>query len=418
MKKRKYVSCICLLLVLVLGCNLTGCSSKVKAADLMEKINPNKVVTLPVDDEFVRWQTGLGVDLFRESYLMKETPNVLVSPLSIVLALSMTANGAAGITRDEMEAVLGGNISIDELNRYLYTYVDSLPSHDDYKVKIANSIWLRDDEERLTVKEAFLQANADYYGAQVYKEAFDSGTLKDINNWVDINTDGMIDSVLDRIDEESLMYIINALVFDAKWQDEYEKNQVTDGEFTNLDGSVSQVKMMNSTEGYYLESDSCTGFIKNYKDRKYSFVALLPNEDVDFEEYINNLNGESIQQLLAGRTNSAVMAELPKFKYDFDLNLNDILIKLGMPSAFNNADFSNMGTTNDGNLCIGNVIHKTHITVDEVGTKAGAVTVVDVCGSSMIPDYKYVYLDRPFVYLIMDNTYNVPLFIGAVTNLE
>ncbi len=418
MRKRKYVSCICLLLVMVLGCNLTGCSSKVKAADLMEKINPNNVVTLPTDDEFVRWQTGLGVNLFRESYLMKETHNVLVSPLSIVLALSMTANGAAGITRDEMEAVLGGNISIDDLNRYLYTYVDSLPSHDDYKVKIANSIWLRDDRERLTVKETFLQANADYYGAQVYKEAFDNGTLKDINNWVDINTDGMIDSVLDRIDEESLMYIINALVFDAKWQDEYEKNQITDGQFTNLDGSISQVKMMNSTEGCYLENDSCTGFIKDYKDRKYGFVALLPNEDVDFEEYINALDGEMIQQLLAGRTNSAVIAELPKFKYDFDINLNDILIKLGMPSAFNNADFSNMGTSGDGNLCIGNVIHKTHITVDEVGTKAGAVTVVDVCGSSMIPEYKYVYLDRPFVYIIMDNTYNVPLFIGAVTSLE
>lgn len=405
---------VCALLV-----NLTGCGTQVQAADLMEGIEAESVSGKMKDDTFIDSQMRLSLELFQSSVQASKNKNVLISPLSIQLALAMTANGAGGQTKTEMEKLLGGELTIEELNKYLYTYAGSLPSGDKYRITLANSIWFRDDEDRLTVEKEFLQTNANYYGAQAYKAPFDRQTLADINNWAEEHTDGMIDKILDTIDSDTVMYLINALVFDAEWNEVYEKSDIYNDIFTSVTGKKRTVEMMNSGESGYLDDGKAKGFIKDYKEGRYSFVALLPNEGVDIYEYIEGLTSEGLMNAIQGAQSDVVMATMPKFSYEYSLKMNDVLADLGMPSAFSSAaDFSKLGKSAYGNLYIGEVLHKTFISVDELGTKAGAVTKVDVKDECAVEAPSLaVKLDRPFVYMIMDNSANLPVFIGAVMDI-
>ena len=420
MYKKTFLTILSLILICSMAVNLTGCATKVQATDLMEGVQPNTVTSKAADDAFAKSQMRLAVELFQSSVLESKDENVLISPLSIQLALAMTANGADGNTKTEMEALLGGEISLEDLNEYLYSYMNNLPSAEKYKLQIANSIWFRDDEGRLQVEKDFLQKNADYYGAQAYKAAFDDQTLKDINNWVKDHTDGMIDSILDQIDEDAVMYLINALVFDAEWQHVYDKSDVYKGKFTNIGGTEKQVDMMHSEETVYLQDENAIGFMKPYSGSKYNFAVLLPNEGADIYEYIAGLTGESLMETLSTPQLGMVMATLPKFSYEYELTMNDVLKELGMPSAFSGdtADFSKMAHSSRGNIYIGDVLHKTFISVDELGTKAGAVTKVQMNDESAPMSEWVVTLNRPFVYMIIDNETNLPVFIGTVMDVQ
>ena len=423
MKKIKIgITAVCLLLVFAMIFSFAGCAVEVQAADLMEGVSAKKVAGKAADDAFIGSQAELAVKLFKACADENKNQNMLISPLSIQLALAMTANGANGQTKDEMEKLLGGDIPLEELNEYLYTYVESLPSEDKAKLEIANSIWFRDDAERLTVEKAFLQTNADYYGAQAYKEPFDLQTVKNINDWVDKHTDGMIEKIIDELEPDDIMHLINAIAFDAQWETPYEKFNVENGPFTSISGEERTVKMMHSTEHKYIETDNATGVIKNYKGGKYSFAALLPNEGVELYDYIDSLTGEGLKAALDGAQRETVITAIPKFSYEYGMFIDNILADLGMPTAFNDdkADFSKMGSSTEGNIYIGYVLHKTFISVDEHGTKAAAITDVATKDTAAMPpeDEKYVILDRPFVYMIVDNETNLPIFIGTVTDIQ
>ena len=372
-----------------------------------------------MDSSFIASQMRLSVDLFKASVLESQNENVLVSPLSVQLALAMIANGAAGETRDEMEALLGGGASLEELNEYLFSYVKSLPSDEKYKLGIANSIWFRDKED-FRINEEFLSTNEDYYGADMYKKPFDDSTLNEINAWVDEHTDGMIEKIIDRMDPDSLMYLINAVVFDAEWADIYDEDHVSEGLFTSLSGAKRSVEMMSSKEHKYLDDGNATGFVKNYNGGKYGFAVLLPNKGVDLYEYVSGLTGGDMLETLSGASKCKVVAQMPKFSSDYSINMDEFLPESSMPTAFNPtlADFS--GITDSVPLYISKVIHKTHIEVGERGTRAGAVTAVPLApGASPNPeDIKYVTLDRPFVYMIIDNATNLPVFIGTTIDIQ
>lgn len=186
-----------------------------------------------------------------------------------------------------------------------------------------------------------MQRNADYYGAQAYKAPFDGQTLKDINNWVKQNTNGMIDRILDEISAETKLYLINALTFDAEWAVAYEESDIRDGAFTSYGGEKRTVEMMHSEESKYFSGDSAVGFLKDYKDSKYAFAALLPDADVDLYAYIDSLTGEKLLQTLGSFKSGSVAVTMPKFSYDDELRLNGLLENLGMPTAFDGgkADF-------------------------------------------------------------------------------
>lgn len=413
--KRMTALLLCAALICIL---LTGCGSEVRSSqDLTEDIEANPVsaegIALGGDSSVT--PTDFAVRLFQTGAQAGE--NVLLSPVSVLYALAMTANGAQGETLSQMEETLG--MSVSELNDYLYAYMNSLPEAEKYKLSIANAIWFTDDE-RFTVEQDFLQANADYYGAGIYQAPFDNSTLADINNWVEDNTDGMIKDVLDNISGDAVMYLVNALAFDAEWQSIYEENQVWDAVFTREDGIQQDIELMYSDEHGYLEDDNAAGFIKYYADSKYAFVALLPNEGISVEEYVASLTGEHLAALLAEPQEATVSAAIPRFESEYGVELNDILSAMGMPDAFDmyDADFTGLGHSEDENIFISRVIHKTYIAVDERGTKAGAATVVETADAAAdTPEPKRVILDRPFVYMLIDCEANLPLFIGTMMDM-
>lgn len=415
--KMKILPCIlCMTILTATVLAASGCTAKVQAANLMKGIKRQSVSGLTPDNEFIYSSADFAVKLFRHS--RSDGENSMISPLSVMLALAMMANGADGETKSEAERLLGGNIPLEKLNRYLYSYAESLPSENKEKLNIANSIWFR--ESRLAVEKQFLQTNADYYGADIYESAFDRQTLKDINNWIKNNTDGMMDKMLDNIDSECVMYIVNAVVFDAEWQTKYKKSDIYDGRFTAVNGEQNIVSMMMSDETTYIKTDDATGFIKPYKNDNYSFAALLPNEDIGINEYVSSLNGEKLINTLKSATNSGVTVHIPKFTCEYSIELNNALKTLGIETAFNceKADFSKLGKSDAGNIYINNVLHKTFISVDDLGTRAGAATVITIKDAAAPMVENVVKLDRPFVYAVIDNNTNIPVFIGTIMNIS
>ncbi len=409
------------LTIIILTTALFSCGNN-NATDLMDGIKGNKVV---VDSKLDRNNavTDFAVRLIKESVeegaLSSESANILISPLSVLVALSMTANGADGNTLSQMEAVLG--MPVDELNLWALSYMNDLPDEEKYKLHLANSIWFIDDG-RLTVSKDFLQKNKDYYDANLYGVPFDKTTLDAINAWVEDETDGMIKNILDEISADAVMYLVNALAFDAEWQNIYKTDEVRKNNFITEDGTNRSVDMMYSTESKYLEDKNATGFIKYYADRKYAFAALLPDKNVSVTEYVESLDGEKLTKLLAGAESTPVYTGIPKFESEYNIEMGDILKSMGMTDAFDGsaADFTKLGTSIDGNISISRVLHKTFISVDEKGTKAGAATVVEMkTEGAMEPiDQKEVILDRPFVYMLIDCENNIPFFIGTMMDVE
>ena len=219
------------------------------------------------------------------------------------------------------------------------------------------------------------------------------------------------------------MYLINALAFDAEWMRIYREYEIRDGVFTTEGGIQKDAEMMYSEENIYLEDKNAVGFVKYYANRKYAFAALLPNEGVTVAEYIAGLTGEHLNSLLSNVRYEIVNTALPKFEAEYNVEMQKILSDMGMSDAFDayKADFSGIGSIENGILFISRVLHKTYINVDEKGTKAGAATVVEMsteCAVEIPKEPKKVYLDRPFVYMLIDCETNLPFFIGTMMDTE
>ena len=411
-------------LVFVMAFYITGCKkvacgpNEVKGNNLMEKIEPNKISGLEDLGEHNSKMTDFAVRLFNACN--EDGKNTLISPISVYSALAMTTNGADAGTLEQMEKVLG--MTAEEMNLYFYSYMNKLPQTEKYKLSLANSIWFTDDD-RFTVNKDFLQINGDYYGSDIYKAPFSTETLNNINEWVKNKTDGMIPKILEEISDGAVMYLVNALAFNAEWAEIFDEDHVREGVFTDENGNEQNVEFMYGKDHVYYEDEYATGFMKYYVDCKYGFGALIPNEGVSVADYVKTLNGECLNNMLNNPVHTTVYTSIPKFETEYDVQMGGKLAKMGMPDAFNeyNADFSKLGTSEGRNIYIGSVTHKTFISVGEKGTKAGAATVVEMVDGSAIEDpsdIKTVNLDRPFVYMIVDCENNIPLFIGTMMNIN
>ena len=409
---KKFVS---LLLALTLLCSLSGCG--MQARDLTEGVTARPLTAetdLPAAGNIA--VTDFALRLLRACEDGEKS--TVLSPLSVLCALGMTVNGAEGETKAQMEAALG--MTAEELNRYLGAYLRRLNGNEKVQFHVANSVWLRDDE-RFTVEPSFLQTNADVYDAGIYAAPFDDTTVRDINRWVKKHTDGMIDGVLEEIPTDAVMYLINALAFEAEWMNIYEKPQVRPGTFTRADGTTVEADFMHSTEYNYLSCDSAEGFLKLYKGGKYAFAALLPREGMTVSECLAALDGTTLQQMLSQPEWGEVVAALPKFELEGSFELSEALEALGMTDAFdaNLADFSALGSSTEGDLFLNRVLHRTYLSVAEKGTRAGAVTVVEVGEGAAAPsETHYITLDRPFICMLVDTESGIPFFMGTVMEIE
>ncbi len=397
---------------LILALFLTACGASPDGVESLMEDVPARVICLAEEPVGSAEATDFVVRLFQNS--LKEGKNTLISPLSVLSALAMTANGADGGTLAQMEEALG--MTTESMNPYLYSFMDGQTD----ALKLANSIWFKDSES-LTVKDTFLETNANYFHADLFKTAMDNATLEAVNNWISEKTDGTIPKMLDQINSNTVMYLINALAFEAAWETVYTDTQIREHIFTKEDGTQQTVEFMSSEEYSYLEDENATGFLKYYEGRNYAFAALLPNEGVSVADYVASLTGEHLQELLTNSEQVTTYARLPKFETEYSVEMSDILKAMGMTDAFDVelADFSRLGSSDNGNIYISQVLHKTFLSVAEQGTKAGAATVVEMAeGAALIEDYRTVTLDRPFVYMLIDCEENLPFFIGTLMDVD
>lgn len=359
-----------------------------------------------------------SIDFFKHQ--IEDDENTIVSPQSLYFALGMTINGANGDTQQELINTLCKGSDLQEFNDNISALINQT---DTKTCNIANSIWLRDVQD-LSLNSEFKKSSEEYFKSEIYTKKFDGKFVDTVNKWVSQNTDGMIDTILNEVpSEDTMMYLINAICFDAKWNDKYDDVQINEnGKFTNSKGDIQDVVMLNSTEDTYLCDEQSTGFLKYYLGGKYAFMGILPNEDVSINDYMESLTGDSFINLYRNKISGnsvSVNVTIPEFKYTSEYLLNDTLKDMGISSAFDefSADFSNMIDSNTYKLYMGKVIQKAYIQVDRNGTKASAITSISMNDATAMLETYQVYLDRPFIYAIMDTDTELPIFMGVVNNI-
>lgn len=417
--RKRYIFAILLSLVFLLSA--CGSQNDIENTNLTVHVKAEAVEEKEPDEEFIAGTSAFSVDLFREESKDLETDeNILISPYSVLSALAMTANGAQGDTLDEMELVLCDGMNIENLNAYLYSLRMDLASSESVAFHTANSIWIKDRED-FKVRDSFLQTEKNYYNADAFLVPMNEDTVEDINDWVNENTKEMIPTLLNEIPEDVVMYLINALAFEGEWEVPYERDQIIeDSTFVNGLGEKENVTMLHSDESWYLYDDKCTGFLKYYKDGRFAFMAILPDEGYSVNDYLEGMTGESYQQLFDSRMEGDVDVKMPEFSYEYDTQLKETLNLLGIEKAFaDSADFSNMADV-DELLFISQVVHKTFIQVDREGTEAAAVSSINMAVGCAPEEGEplYVYLNRPFLYAIVDTETGIPIFTGVVNTVE
>ncbi len=363
-----------------------------------------------------------GLRLFKE--VMTEQKNPLISPLSVVAALTMTGLGANGETLEQITDIL--KIEPEELALYLRSFMSNAEMSDG--ITLANSVWL--NGTRFVPENSFVADCRNHLDAEVFSEPFDKLTAGKINNWISKKTDGEIRSILDEAPENAMAYLVNTLLFEAEWVNPYTSfNSVSKLYFTTEDGREQFVSVLgsNHSSSRIFRLGKTTGIFSKYKNG-YSFVALLPDEGISVKEAANSFTAKEFISTVSAKTSRSnfehtgtiYSVRLPMFDFECSFELKDALARMGMADAFcEKADFSKMGSSPEGYIFLSRALHKTHIALTEKGTKAGAATVMEFkAGSARIDEIITLHFNRPFLYAIVENESAMPIFFGAVTDFE
>jgi serine protease inhibitor len=360
-----------------------------------------------------------GIDLFKRVLVNDDTTgNIFISPTSVALALAMTYNGVDGTTKSAMEETLRKQgLTVEQLNQSYKDLIEALVSVDSkVLLEIANSIWYRSD---IQVLPDFISANKTYYDADVTSMVFDALAKDIINGWVADKTHDKITEVLDGIPADAVMYLVNAIYFKGIWKSEFDKEKTTDLPFNLRDGSKIQVPTMQQQDTFnYFSNDLFSAVELPYGQGNYSMIVMLPGIDKNTDDLVSALSIENWNAWTNEFVNRYVVLHLPRFKFEYNKLLNQDLTDMGMGIAFTGgADFSKIDPTRD--LMISRVIHKTFVEVNEEGTEAAAVTVVEIIETSFPGGDTgpvYFYIDRPFLFVIKEKDTGTILFIGRVND--
>ncbi|GIV20837.1 MAG: serpin [Armatimonadota bacterium] len=373
--------------------------------------------TRKVDPKLVDANNQFGFALLHQLREADKAKNVFLSPASITLALAMTYNGAAGETEQAMaKAMRLEGMSKEELNQAAFDLRQSLQSADPkVELTIANSLWAR---QGISFKRQFLDANRQYFGAQVSVLDFaDPDAPQTINRWVEAHTKGKIPKIVDRIPASTVMFLINAIYFHGKWQKPFDKSLTQEKPFHLANGEQKRVPMMMQTSKFpYLKGEGFQMVSLPYGGGRLSMVIALPDEGTSLNEWLKSLDAKSWKEWTSRLVTTDGELQLPRFQMEYEKTLNDALKALGMEVAFDpdRADFTGMREVRD--LFLQKVHHKAVAEVNEEGTEAAAVTSVQVGITSVQqprPPFKMV-VDRPFFFAIRDSRTGIVLFLGAV----
>ena len=423
MKQRRILP-VLLALSLLAGCAGAGMLAPVQSSMKPLPTPQGSLPPVTVPDSLSQ-DVLTGYDSFSTELLKhnrREGKNTLVSPLSVTLALGMTANGAAEETLREFEALFG--LDRDGLNSLCARFMaDYAALGGSTEATLVNSLWADPD---LTLANGFVLRCQNTYGAQLFQQDLqDPNTVQAVNQWVSEATRGLIPSVVDEFSDQAVLALINAIYLKNKFMYPFETPYSEwKMDFTAGDGTVTHPKgMSNGTRNEeYISAENGQGVLLPYDDGRLGLLLMLPREGTSLTDYLDGWDEATIPSLLSTRQEARVSLTCPKFKTEWSASLNDSLQAMGLSEAFDpqRADFSAMGNAGGYPLYIGDVIHKTAFELNEKGTEAAAVTAVMMeCTSAMPPeDLIYLRFDRPFVYGIVDMETGTPLFLGTMERCE
>lgn len=399
-----------LIVIALLSWQCTGTLTPEEAQN--EKILPLSLV----EKQVVKSSNEFGLKVFKEIVSTSGDSNIIISPLSVSMALGMTLNGADGGTYDAMQSTLSlEGLSEEEINLSYQNLIKLLIQLDPEVIfEIANSIWCRFGFQ---VEQEFIDINKLYFNAEVTGLDFTLPSAIDImNQWVNDKTHGKIEEIIERIDVATVMFLINAIYFKGTWNYQFDEELTADADFYISDGSPITCRMMQQKwEHYYLENENFQAVDLPYGKGNFRMTLFLPKPEHDLDSFIASLNPQIWESWLSSFTKDSVNLFLPKFKLEYKLKMNDVLTHLGMGIAFSPAlaDFSRIRSS--GGLWIDKVFHKTFVEVNEEGTEAAAVTVVEIKELSADGDHEiYMRINQPFLCVIRENSSNTILFIGKI----
>lgn len=351
-------------------------------------------------------QKGFALSFFKHVVATSESDeNILVSPYSAGVALSMVAEGAEGQTRVEFDNALNG---------CLFKAVD-LGNNDTVTVKSANSVWITDD---FSVRNRFVGLLEKDFDASVVNLNFDDpATVRAINNWCSENTEGKITEIVERLSSDMVMLLVNALYFNAPWAEAFPEANTKEGLFHAVSGDV-KVPMMSKTERLnYVEYQGCQMVELPYAGERYAMYVVLPPSGMSLDRMISFVNEGIYDQAMAAMTPCKVRLTMPKLKLETSLVLNSTLQNMGIKSAFTSAaNFK--GIAEMGQLVLDQVKQKCYMDISEKGTEAAAVTSVGIRLTSARPEsMATMTVDRPYLFFISDRTNDNILFAGRIVTL-
>jgi serine protease inhibitor len=394
---------ISIIVVIVFTVFIVSCS---KNSDPSNSENTSETVKSKLKSAQILGSSNkFGLNLLKSVNHIADTQNVFISPFSVLQALSMTYNGANGLTKDEMANVLGfSDYSELEINNYNQSLTAALLAADaKVAFEVANSIWYRNG---FTILKPFIDVNQTYYNANVNQLDFSSPAALEIP------------TILDNIPLDAVMYLINAIYFKGSWKYQFDKTKTSEELFYRTESnSVLHTQMSMEAEVNYMNTPEFQSVEIPYGNGTFNFVILLPQIGNSLNNLVSKLNESKWDSITEHYNKTKVVLKMPKFKQELKGLLNTPLKNLGMVKAFNDADFSGIDGSND--LLISRVIHKTFIDINEEGTEAAAVTAVEIIKTSIgdnTDSPQFFNANRPFVYAITEKSTGAILFIGKYIN--
>ncbi|QQE64593.1 proteinase inhibitor I4 serpin [Leptolyngbya sp. BL0902] len=372
-----------------------------------------------VAPDVVAAQTAFGLALLRDLYQEAPQDNLLISPLSVAMALTMAYNGAAGDTQAAMAEVLRlQGLDLDPINQGNQALMERLattaPGLD---IAIANGLWMN---QNLPVYPSFVAAMTQHYGAEVAAVDFaDAAIPSQINRWVSDQTRGHIPTLVDQIDPNQLLLLVNALYFKGDWTTAFDPALTTDQPFTLADGTAIQHPAMERRGSFnYFATDQWQAVSLPYgPEETLSFEIILPAEDVPLSEVVAQLTPEAWATWMGQGRRRDGLVQIPRFTTAYEADLIPALTRLGMGVAFTDAaDFSGLTSLS---AAINQVRHKTTLEVTESGAEASAATVIGIMPTSIMVDPEPPFalrVDRPFLVALRDRPTGVLLFVGTIAD--
>ncbi|HEY9737800.1 MAG TPA: serpin family protein [Trichocoleus sp.] len=373
-----------------------------------------------IDPQLVTAQNRFGFLLL--SQLQQEQPdeNLVVSPLSVFMALSLAQMGAKGDTLAAMEQTLQlETLDAATVNGAIASQIAALTAADPTaQLAMANSLWAR--AGGIELKPEFVQAAQAHYQAEVNTLDFDQPTaLQAINRWVGEATAGKIPAILDQISSNDVLFLLNAIYFKGTWQTPFDPEQTAEAAFYSPGGSSTTHPLMSRSGDFlYSETDTFQAVSLPYGGGRLRMVVLLPQEGISPADLQRQLTADTWSQWTAELRRRPGSLKLPQFQLEYGASLNSTLSALGMEPAFD-PDQANFSNLSDTSTHISEVKHKTYIEVNEAGTEAAGATSVGISVTSAPIDPPQPFemvVNRPFFLAIEDGASGSLLFLSWIVN--